>query len=56
MTRSLSLRGEALSALAPDDLAAVGGGAEGPTRVCPYTTPVLDCISWDPGCSVWCTG
>lgn len=41
MTRSLTLRSEALSELTPGDLAAVVGGVP-PTRLCP--TAQLTCI------------
>ena len=58
MTRSLTLRREPLSELAPNDLATVGGAAgdiRAATPGCP-TYPVFECLSWNPGCSVFCTG
>lgn len=54
MKRTLSLKREALAALAHDDLAAVGGAAQAATPGCP-TWPVMECLSWDPGCSTFCT-
>lgn len=68
MKRSLSLKREALSALAGDELGFVGGqqivtnvtcGTCGTLdysiRAC-RTLPVYDCFSLDPGCSTFCTG
>jgi len=54
MKRTLSLRRETLAQLTANDLTAVGGAVQQATPGCP-TWPVLDCMSWDAGCSVFCT-
>ena len=56
MKRTLTLKSETLTSLDPGTLAAVGGAGEVHvlTPQCP-TYPPLDCLTWSPGCSVFCT-
>lgn len=65
MRRSLSLKRETLSPLTSDELSAVAGGSHlcltdnvthGPSidESC-NTLPVYQCLSINPGCSVFCT-
>lgn len=56
MKRTLNLTREPIAALTQDDLANVAGAVPALTPDCTIKTyPVAQCLSWNPGCSTFCT-